>query len=84
MRTRKINRILTILKLFALSNDRGVGLRLSQVSEWSGIPRSTTYRYLKKLEKISMVLSRVDKYRNEECNYWYITTDGIKYVEQSF
>lgn len=84
MKTEKIMKILNCLSKYAVFGSGGVGLRLSSISEWTGIPRSTTYRYLKKLEKINMVSAHQSKFRNEDCNFWYVTSEGEKYVTPSF
>jgi len=75
--------------LFALlSLDRGdasiSGLRLSEVVFWSNVPRSTAFRYLKKMETCKLVCRRIVKYRNEDCSLWIIDHEGIKYVAPKF
>lgn len=52
------------------------GIKLSDVTFWSGMKRQTTYRKLIELEKIGLAKREYHPYKNTSINYWKTTEMG--------
>lgn len=79
MNMKKVVAILGTLKMLEwMAGDRGYNLAM--VVFWSCEPRSTVYRYLKKLEMLGMVKTRQGKHRKQTATMYSITEAGKKYL----
>jgi DNA-binding IclR family transcriptional regulator len=83
MNTDTTRKILKSLRAWQVL-DRGVGLTLSEVAKWSGIPRMTTYRYLRKMVGCGMVRGKVGMYRNQDATFYTIARGGEKFLDDIF
>ena len=80
MKKETAEKILVILWRWWLL-DGGIGITLSQVSNWSGVPRSTTYRYLKEMCVLGLVNGINRPYRNKIACHYTITMSGRGWLE---
>jgi DNA-binding IclR family transcriptional regulator len=75
MKDKTILKIMRVLWMWQLM-DRGVGITLGEVAKWSGVPRMTTYRYLRKLAALDMIAEKHGKYRNAPATFYAISNYG--------
>lgn len=76
MRIDRVLNILSALKHFDALGETATGLNIASVAFWSSVPRSTCYRYLKKLEAVGAVIGEIETYRGKDATMWYITQVG--------
>lgn len=72
--------VMTLLKTMRLwaEMSRGVGQTLASVSNWSGVPRMTAYRYMKKMSYFGLVEEVVGNYRGKPATFYVITSLGFE------
>lgn len=50
----------------------GGGMNLAHVATWSGVPRSTTYRYLNKMIELGMVEFSIEPFRGGVAKFYRV------------
>lgn len=77
-RMENILRTFTILD--ALRKEEG-RYRLGEISEWSWTSRTTTYRYLKAMSKMKLIIAVDGSYGGKPCAFYSVTKLGRDFLE---
>lgn len=83
MYTDKMRRILRVMQLFASMPSGGGGAKQPEIIHYSGLPVSTTYRYLSKMKDLGFIemISQSTTGRATMSAQFKITKSGLEYLE---
>lgn len=83
MYTDRMRRILRVLQLFAQMPSGGGVAKQPEIIHYSGLPASTTYRYLSKMKELGFIERawQSKSGRDTMSAQFKITSSGIEYLE---
>lgn len=83
MRTDKFRKIIRAVETVGGAGGN-MKTNIASIVNWTGMPRSTVYRYLNVLTSAGLLEARIEKFRGQYAKMWYMTHSGQEYMRDRF